>query len=143
MQYTKMDIKINDKTFPKKELLQYINTSKISAIISIQNFTQISLKDAKEIVENFSENSDYYDNIHIKKPTREFVENESFVIDVDTKNSDSSEVFVETEKSRSNKDTNKKKQLGSHFIENKRTVMPLFFGFVCIAIILLYFLLRD
>lgn len=65
-----MKIKINNQEFYKSELLKLVNKSKLEAIHYIRSTSNISLKEAKEIIENLEKNPDYFDNKHSESQSK-------------------------------------------------------------------------
>ena len=126
-----MNIKINDDECPKEQLLGLIERNKIQAIIFIRNIVNIGLKDAKEIVDNLDHNPNYYDNITIKKITKDFIENEQMIVDV--KNDDNKGPSI-----------NEERKKGSHFIKRNNSSRGLIiFGLFFLIVLLVYFLTKG
>lgn len=80
-----MEIRINKKSFIKSELIHLVKENKLQAIIHIRNTVNISLKDAKEIVENLDINPNYYDNTTITIAEKDIEIGESINIDIKEK----------------------------------------------------------
>lgn len=125
-----MYIIINDKQFPKKELIRLIKESRLQAIIHIRTTVQIGLKDAKEIIENLDKDSNYYDHVSVKKATIDVIANET--VSIDLKNN----------KSQISNTTKKENKAGSHILKkdsgtNKKWI---YFFVLIIGLIVLYFL---
>jgi hypothetical protein len=125
-----MDIKINNKKFPKSDLIKLIARNKLQTIIHIRSIVNIGLKDAKKIVENLEENPNYYDNTVIKIAEKEFVEGET--ISHDVKNIGDEKLNI------------RERKIGSHIIKNKdKNRKWIYLSGLIFIIILLYFLMID
>jgi len=125
-----MDIKINNKKFPKSDLIKLIARNKLQTIIHIRSVVNIGLKDAKKIVENLEENPNYYDNTVIKIAEKEFVEGETISLDV--KNIGDEKLNI------------RERKIGSHIIKNKdKNRKWIYLSGLIFIIILLYFLMID
>ena len=57
-----MNIEINGKVFVKENLVALIKKSKLKTIAHLRSTTNISLKDAKDIVDNLEADPNYYDS---------------------------------------------------------------------------------
>jgi hypothetical protein len=125
-----MDIKINNKKFPKSDLIKLIARNKLQTIIHIRSIVNIGLKDAKKIVENLEENPNYYDNTVIKIAEKEFVEGET--ISHDVKNIGDEKLNI------------RERKIGSHIIKNKdKNRKWIYLSGLIFIIIILYFLMID
>ncbi|AXT60371.1 hypothetical protein D1816_08405 [Aquimarina sp. AD10] len=124
-----MDIKINDKKFPKEDLIKLIAKSKLQTIVHIRSITNIGLKDAKEIIENLEKNPDYYDNSVIKIIEREFIEGEKITFD-----------FKNTKRQKSK--SNIEKKVNSHIIknENSNKIWTYIIGIIFMIALLYFFI---
>lgn len=113
--------KIENEFFAKKKLLILIRENKSEAIKYLKDVLKIGLKDCKEIVDNLSENPNFYKNDIIE-----------------LKDSDKVEV------GELSRDQNTKKR-GSHFIkdDNQSKKKILIFGLIFIGIIFLYVFLKS
>lgn len=119
-----MYIKINNKKFPKSDLIKLIATNKLQAIVHIRNIVNISLKDAKEIIENLENNTDYYDNSVIKIAEKEFVDEEIIAM-----------------KQTTNSSNDREKRSSSHIIKNDNRNKKWIYVIGLIFIIILYVLM--
>ena len=113
-----MKLKINNNEILKYELLSILRESKLLAIKFIVEKTNISLKDAKDYIDNLSINESYYDNKEI---------------DFDTKE----ELIRKTKEVK--KESQSSKIQNPQFIKPKKSKVFLFYGVAIVIIIVFYF----
>ncbi|WP_346883590.1 hypothetical protein [uncultured Algibacter sp.] len=116
-----MDITINNVKINKSKVINLMNDSKLRAIKFVREEAKIGLKEAKDIIDNLSEKSDFYD----LQP-----------FDVNKISPDN----IKQDVSLSSNNSNQKNKKGAHFIKTKNSKLSIIFVLILLACLLIYFL---
>jgi len=133
-------MKINDKEFPKEELLKLLKKSKTQAIVFIRKIVNIELKEAKVIIDNLEKDPNYYDSVNKKKRAKKIVEILEMIAEV--KNVENKGISTNRDRMESSP-INRDKKKGSHFIKSSNPfIKGKIFWIFSLILILVYFLLK-